>query len=64
VGAPTADQIDELMHLAYAAKDVEAVARVSLADGTELEIHGRGTTIARRGADGEWRLVIDHASAR
>jgi uncharacterized protein (TIGR02246 family) len=35
--------------------------RLTLPDGTPQEGEGRSTLVLRRGADGNWRCVIDHA---
>ena len=35
--------------------------RLTLPDGTRHEGEGRGTLVLRRGANGNWRCVIDHA---
>ena len=35
--------------------------RLTLPDGTRQEGEGRSTVVLRRGADGNWRVVIDHA---
>jgi len=46
----------------YAFVHYTSLTRVSLADGTEQELRTRTTTIAHRGADGEWRFILDHNS--
>jgi len=35
----------------------------TLADGTQHETEARATYVLHRGTDGNWRLVIDHASS-
>jgi ketosteroid isomerase-like protein len=35
--------------------------RLTLPDGTQKEGEGRGTVVFHRGADGNWRCVIDQA---
>jgi len=37
--------------------------RLALADGTQHETEARATYVLHRGTDGNWRLVIDHASS-
>lgn len=36
--------------------------RFTLGDGTQHETVARASTVRHRGADGNWRLVVDHAS--
>jgi uncharacterized protein (TIGR02246 family) len=47
----------------YAFSHDTTVTHLVLADGTPLDVSGRGTIVAHQGADGNWRLLIDHASA-
>jgi uncharacterized protein (TIGR02246 family) len=37
--------------------------RSTLADGTQHETEARATFVLHRGTDGNWRVVIDHASS-
>ena len=37
--------------------------RSTLVDGSEHETEARATYVLHRGTDGNWRLVIDHASS-
>jgi uncharacterized protein (TIGR02246 family) len=47
----------------YAFSHETTVTHIVLADGNALDVAGRGTTVAHKGADGCWRLVVDHASS-
>jgi uncharacterized protein (TIGR02246 family) len=46
----------------YAIVHATNVGRASMPDGSQLESQARVTTVAHRGADGNWRFVIDHSS--
>jgi uncharacterized protein (TIGR02246 family) len=37
--------------------------RVTLPDGTKRQREGRQSNVMRRGPDGNWQLILDHASA-
>ena len=47
----------------YAFSHDTIVTRVVFRGGKVLDVAGRGTTIAHKGADGNWRLLVGHASS-
>jgi uncharacterized protein (TIGR02246 family) len=47
----------------YAVVHGTSTTRISMADGSQSEVHTRTTTVAHRGTDGYWRFVLDHNSA-
>lgn len=55
------DQCTQLGDVAYHWGAWKWSARVR-ATGAALELNARTTDVRRRGADGRWRIVVDHAS--
>ncbi|MFI9404377.1 YybH family protein [Nocardia sp. NPDC052316] len=53
------------LRLAYTAGDIALLLvdwsmQGTMPDGHEITLHGTATDVARRGADGRWRYVIDN----